>query len=435
MRNLDWKADRDRIDLAQVATGLLGPAPGRRGEKGKRLWWPCPFHSDVNPSFCVNPGNAFWKCHGCGETGDAANLVMRLERLTFPEAMSRLFGETTKPTPAYQPPPRRVTVVSKAEEPPQGLPLADALALVKDAEARLWTDEATRARNHLIHDRGLTAATLRSGRIGWTPRVEIPTKNGKMFRVRGIVIPWFDGDRLALVKIRREEGARPKYAEAFRDRPTTLPTHPSGTVGGPLIVVEGELDALLLGQELTGLATVLTLGSASGRPDITLLSKFLGLSPWFVATDADSAGERAADHWPARARRVRPPSPFKDWTEAAQGGVILRRWWTDRLAGVEAPGLFAWSDLSSRHWGDADDAPGIDIPADNWRWEVACWPVARWLIWKRCVDELLATEPPVDLGPEPDPGELALARAERIGSIERRAYEEMVEAGSDDSIN
>ena len=50
---IDWNEIRDRIDLAAVATALMGPAPGRRGERGRRLWWRCPFHEDRNPSFCV----------------------------------------------------------------------------------------------------------------------------------------------------------------------------------------------------------------------------------------------------------------------------------------------------------------------------------------------------------------------------------------------
>ncbi len=75
---IDWKAERERIDLAAVATGLLGPAPGRIGERGRRLWWPCPFHDDRNPSFCIDPGKTSWRCFGCGEQGDAASLVMRL---------------------------------------------------------------------------------------------------------------------------------------------------------------------------------------------------------------------------------------------------------------------------------------------------------------------------------------------------------------------
>ena len=57
---IDWPTIRDRVDLAAVATALLGPAPGRRGEKGRRLWWPCPFHEDKNPSFVIDPGKAGW---------------------------------------------------------------------------------------------------------------------------------------------------------------------------------------------------------------------------------------------------------------------------------------------------------------------------------------------------------------------------------------
>src|SRR5258708_5255633 len=76
---IDWPTLRDRIDLAAITTGLLGPAPGRRGERGRRLWWPCPFHDDKNPSFCVTPGKREWRCFGCSEHGDAAALVMRLQ--------------------------------------------------------------------------------------------------------------------------------------------------------------------------------------------------------------------------------------------------------------------------------------------------------------------------------------------------------------------
>ena len=41
-QRLDWKTIRDSIDLAEVATRLLGPAPGRRGKRSRRLWWHCP---------------------------------------------------------------------------------------------------------------------------------------------------------------------------------------------------------------------------------------------------------------------------------------------------------------------------------------------------------------------------------------------------------
>ena len=92
-------------------------------------------------------------------------------------------------------------------------------------------------------------------------------------------------------------------------------------LGRPLVIVEGEFDALLLGQELRDLAAVVTLGSASSRPDLATRSEMLAAAPWFIATVADEA----ASGRPAVARRVRPPGVFKDWTEAAQAGVNLRR--------------------------------------------------------------------------------------------------------------
>jgi len=168
-----------------------------------------------------------------------------------------------------------------------------------------------------------------------------------------VVVPRFDGDRLALVKIRQPPGAEPKYAEAYRDRPTLFPGPGNIRPGRPIVVVEGEFDALLVGQALGELAAVVTSGSAASKPEPAAYEMMLQASPWYVAHDADKAGDLAASGWPARARRVRPPGAFKDWTEAAQAGVNLRRWWSDRLGGTEAPALFSWPELAAQRWGPA----------------------------------------------------------------------------------
>jgi hypothetical protein len=57
------------------------------------------------------------------------------------------------------------------------------------------------------------------------------------------------------------------------------------------------------------------------------------------------------------------PGAFKDWTEAAQGGIDLRRWWSGRLHGIEVPELFSWDELAAMRWGSAvgDTTPGIVI--------------------------------------------------------------------------
>jgi hypothetical protein len=105
-------------------------------------------------------------------------------------------------------------------------------------------------------------------------------------------------------------------------------------------------------------AAVVTSGSASAWPVPDILGHMLAAPRWYIATDADDAGEKAADRWEAvRARRVRPPAQFKDWTEARQGGVDLTRWWTDRLGGNESPKLYTFDELTG--WPGLDSEPGI----------------------------------------------------------------------------
>ncbi len=332
---IDWPAIRDRLDMAQVATALLGPAPGRHGERGRRLWWPCPFHEDKNPSFVIDPGKPGWKCWGCGEHGDAPALVMQLKGVGFPEAvriLAELAGIATpsgKPARPRPPAARPAKAPEKPPEEPSGLPLADALALVQDASERIWTPSGSTALEYLRRDRGLTEATIRQARLGWVRSVMIPKADGVgFFKASGVTIPWHDAGRLTLVKIRQPEGREPRYVQAFADCPTLFPSMSSIRPGVPLVIVEGELDALLLGQELGELAAVITTGSASNGPSGRILTAALASPRWFAAHDADPAGDKAAALWPARAIRVRPPAG-KDWTDAHRAGVNLRRWWVE----------------------------------------------------------------------------------------------------------
>jgi hypothetical protein len=375
-QRLDWSSVKDRIDLAAVATALLGPAEKRQGH---RLLWRCPFHDDHDPSLSADPDRGTWKCWPCNLGGDAATLVMKQKGVTFPEAV-RIVAELSGVVAASRrsaKPQSRPTIAPAASKPAKagstppertsGLPLEEASSLVTEAAARLWTPEGTEALAYL-HRRGLTDETIRAARLGVVASVSIPTREGdRCYCARGVVIPWFDGDRLALVKIRQPEGAKPKYAEAFRDRPTLYPGLEAIHQGRPLIIAEGEFDRLLLGQTLCNLASVVTLGSSSNRPDPRILGALLAAAPWFIATDADSAGDRAASVWPAVSRRVRPPGAFRDWTEAAQAGVNLRRWWSDRLVGTTAPALFTWDELAAQRWGPAlIEEPGADDGSDSY---------------------------------------------------------------------
>jgi DNA primase len=47
----------------------------------------CPFHNEKTPSFNVSAAKGIFKCFGCGEGGDAVQFVMKIENLSYPEAL------------------------------------------------------------------------------------------------------------------------------------------------------------------------------------------------------------------------------------------------------------------------------------------------------------------------------------------------------------
>ena len=49
--------------------------------------------------------------------------------------------------------------------------------------------------------------------------------------------------------------------------------------------------------------------------------KLLAAAPWYLATDADDAGDRSASVGGRPERSESGPRSGKDWTEAAQAGV------------------------------------------------------------------------------------------------------------------
>lgn len=50
----------------------------------------CPFHSDRNPSFYVNPARNICKCFSCGEGGSPVHFVMKHEQMDYNEALRYL---------------------------------------------------------------------------------------------------------------------------------------------------------------------------------------------------------------------------------------------------------------------------------------------------------------------------------------------------------
>ena len=56
-------------------------------KSGRRYVCCCPFHHENTPSFFISEENNFYKCFGCGESGDAIKFVEKMENVSFLEAI------------------------------------------------------------------------------------------------------------------------------------------------------------------------------------------------------------------------------------------------------------------------------------------------------------------------------------------------------------
>ncbi len=77
---------RDATNLVDVVQSAVGKLT-RAGRNWKAC---CPFHNEKTPSFNVNVEGQFFKCFGCGKSGDVFTFVMLMNRCEFPEALKLL---------------------------------------------------------------------------------------------------------------------------------------------------------------------------------------------------------------------------------------------------------------------------------------------------------------------------------------------------------
>lgn len=77
---------REKINIVELVGEYIQLKPaGSQGMKGL-----CPFHGEKTPSFHVSHDRQIWHCFGCGEGGDCFSFVMRMEGMSFPEALAHL---------------------------------------------------------------------------------------------------------------------------------------------------------------------------------------------------------------------------------------------------------------------------------------------------------------------------------------------------------
>lgn len=86
IRQSDIDEVKARTNIADIIGDYVSLKPGGVGSlKGL-----CPFHDEKSPSFNVRPGVGRYHCFGCGEGGDVYAFLVKLDHVSFTEAVERL---------------------------------------------------------------------------------------------------------------------------------------------------------------------------------------------------------------------------------------------------------------------------------------------------------------------------------------------------------
>ena len=125
----------------------------------------CPFHSDRNPSFYVNPAKNICKCFSCGEGGTPLNFIMKHEQLSYTDALKYLAKKYN------------IEVVEReeSEEEKQRNSERESLFIINDYAAKYFqtqlteTEEGRTVGLAYFRERGIRPETIERFGLGYAP--------------------------------------------------------------------------------------------------------------------------------------------------------------------------------------------------------------------------------------------------------------------------
>jgi DNA primase len=156
----DIAAVRERAPIEEI----IGQHVALRSAGVGSLKGLCPFHDERSPSFTVRPSVGRWHCFGCGEGGDVIEFVMRMDGLSFAEAVEYL-AERAGVTLRYESGGARSGPTAG-----QRKRLIEAHRVAQSFYAdQLASDEARTGRDFL-RERGFDRAAAQTFGVGYAPK-------------------------------------------------------------------------------------------------------------------------------------------------------------------------------------------------------------------------------------------------------------------------
>ncbi|MGW3112534.1 DNA primase [Streptomyces sp. NPDC001091] len=318
----DVKAVRDAVPIDAVVSEYLQ----LRNAGGGNLKGLCPFHDEKSPSFQVSPSKGLFHCFGCQEGGDTITFVMKVDHLSFSEAVERLAGQAgitlRYEEGGYNPAHQRGERIRLVE--------AHKIAAQWYAEQLATSPEADTGRIFLA-ERGFDQAAAVHFGVGYSPQGwDHLTRylRGKGFSDKELILSGLaqDGRRGPIDRFRGRLmwpirdiggevvgfGARKLYKSdngpKYLNTPDTAIYKKSQVLYGidlakqqiakssRAVVVEGYTDVMAC--HLAGVTTAIaTCGTAFGGDHIKILRRLLmdnGSARVIFTFDGDAAGQKAA---------------------------------------------------------------------------------------------------------------------------------------------
>ncbi len=157
------EADRERVRDASRIDVIVGDYVALKRAGAGNVKGLCPFHDEKTPSFTVSVDRGFYHCFGCGEGGDVFDFLMKMDQLSYVEAVQHL-ADRAGITLSYVSGPAG----SRQDRGSRSRLVAVTAATAAFYTQRLADDEAAAARSYLT-ERGFDGAAAQHFGCGFAP--------------------------------------------------------------------------------------------------------------------------------------------------------------------------------------------------------------------------------------------------------------------------
>jgi len=351
------------FDLISSETGLI-----YKKKSSTEYGGPCfMFGCGGTDRMSILPGKDRYICRRCSQSGDSIEFLKQYKNLTYIQACAHL-----NITPNIQ----FKSLNTTHEKPGQNeiiwtprVITYPSLTWQSKAEAFLFESykfllsKSGRTYRHWLNNRGISNETIKIARLGWNSNSisfdaeawGIPlSKNPKndytttydvsikqIWLPSGLVIPQFHKGKSVRLRIRQSNpdtanrfilvaGSAMGFFDCDRDIGGNLSNI---EINKPWIVVESELDALLLYEQLSDIFRIYAIGNSTSRPDIDT-HNYIKDMPGLISLDDDLSGREESKWWEKTYPLCLPYfSEFgKDPGEDFESGIDIRSW---GIAGLE----------------------------------------------------------------------------------------------------